>query len=178
MHFHWLQSSIQNIQTIYHTSGKVIISKNVLFNEESFWQWTDKEEDSFIHIPAHTEVGHSGILETTSLDFLSPGRSNIVHTAQGSSNNSTPSRYHSPPLASFSETQPTKFRYLQDVYASCSFALLAAEPKYYEEVAMHSDWQDAMIEEIHSIEKNQNQDIVYLPEGKNVIWLKWIFKTK
>ncbi|XP_027767916.1 uncharacterized protein LOC114074245 [Solanum pennellii] len=35
-----------------------------------------------------------------------------------------------------------------------------------------------MIEEIQAIEKNQTCDLVDLSEGKNVIGLKWIFKTK
>ncbi|KAL3337659.1 hypothetical protein AABB24_030003 [Solanum stoloniferum] len=35
-----------------------------------------------------------------------------------------------------------------------------------------------MIEEIQSIEKNQTWELVDLLEGKNVIGLKWIFKTK
>ncbi|KAH0729493.1 hypothetical protein KY289_000681 [Solanum tuberosum] len=154
------------------TSGKVIISRNVVFNEEAAWEWNDKEEDSVIHILAHAEVGHTWILETTSFDLSSPGSSNTDHTAHGSSNNSTPSSSRSPPSASSSETPPTKFRSLQDVYASCSFVVLAAEPTCYEEAANQPEWQDAMIEEIQAIEKNQTWELVDLPEGKNVIRLK------
>lgn len=48
----------------------------------------------------------------------------------------------------------------------------------YEEAAEQPEWQNAMIEKIQSIEKNQTKELVDLPEGKNVIGLKWIFKTK
>lgn len=71
-----------------------------------------------------------------------------------------------------------KFRSLEDIYASCSFSLLAAEPTCYEEAAKRSEWQNAMIEEIQSIEKNQTWELVDFPDGKNVIGLKWIFKVK
>lgn len=67
---------------------------------------------------------------------------------------------------------------LKDVYSACSFALLAVDPLCYEEAAEQPEWKNAMIEEIQSIEKNQTWELVDLPEGKNVIGLKWIFKTK
>ncbi|KAH0724856.1 hypothetical protein KY284_000721 [Solanum tuberosum] len=123
-------------------------SRNVVFNKEAAWEWNDKEEESVIHILANAEVGHTGILETTSSDLSSPGSSNTDHISHGSSNNSTPSSSRIPPSASSSETSPTKFRSLQDVYASCSFARLAAELTCHEEAAKQPDWQDAMIEEI------------------------------
>lgn len=56
--------------------------------------------------------------------------------------------------------------------------MLAAEPTCYEDAAKQPEWQDAMIEEIKAIEKNQTWELVDLPEEKNVIGLKWIFKTK
>ncbi|KAH0673778.1 hypothetical protein KY290_025988 [Solanum tuberosum] len=117
------------------TSGKVIISRNVVFNEEAAWEWNDKEEDSVIHIPVHAKVEHTGILETTSSDLSSLGNSITDHSAHGSSINSTPSCSYSPPLTSSSETPPTKFRSLQDVYVSCSIAQLAVEPTCYGEAA-------------------------------------------
>ncbi|KAE8726088.1 Detected protein of unknown function [Hibiscus syriacus] len=40
------------------------------------------------------------------------------------------------------------------------------------------DWCRAMKEEIMAIEKNETWMLVDLPEGKNAIGLKWIYKTK
>ncbi|GKB72879.1 retrovirus-related pol polyprotein from transposon TNT 1-94 [Tanacetum coccineum] len=40
------------------------------------------------------------------------------------------------------------------------------------------EWRLAMKEELSSIEKNQTWELTDLPEGKNVISLKWLFKKK
>lgn len=138
----------------------------------------DKKEDSSVHIPFHTEEEHMDILESGSSDPSSPGSNNTDFSSHGSTKNSTPASSHSPTSASSSKTPPTKFRSLKDVYSACSFALLAVDPLYYEEAAEQPEWKNAMIEEIQSIEKNQTWELVDLPEGKNVIVLKWIFKTK
>ncbi|PKI68061.1 hypothetical protein CRG98_011657, partial [Punica granatum] len=52
------------------------------------------------------------------------------------------------------------------------------KPQNYEEAAEQDVWRKAMKEEIRSIEKNQTQELVDLPEGKDATGLKWIFKTK
>lgn len=47
--------------------------------------------------------------------------------------------------------------------------MLTTETTYYEEVAKGPEWQNAMIEEIHSIEKDQTLELVNFPKRKNVI---------
>lgn len=39
-------------------------------------------------------------------------------------------------------------------------------------------WQDAMQEEISALEKNGTWDLVMLPQGKQVVGCKWVFKVK
>lgn len=85
------------------TSGKVIITSNVVFNEESAWEWNDLEEDSIIHIRVHTKVGHTWILETTSSDLSSLGSRNTDNAASVRCN-STPSRSPFSPSLSSRET--------------------------------------------------------------------------
>lgn len=43
---------------------------------------------------------------------------------------------------------------------------------------LQKKWQEAMKEEITSILKNKTWGLCDLPEGKDTIGLKWIFKTK
>ena len=47
-----------------------------------------------------------------------------------------------------------------------------------EDAMEKKEWRDAMEDELLSIQRNGTWELVDLPEGKNVISLKWIFKTK
>lgn len=49
---------------------------------------------------------------------------------------------------------------------------------YYEDAAGSPIWQNAMAEEIATIERNETWELMNLPEGKNVIGLKWVYRTK
>uniref|UniRef100_M1B324 Gag-pol polyprotein n=1 Tax=Solanum tuberosum TaxID=4113 RepID=M1B324_SOLTU len=40
------------------------------------------------------------------------------------------------------------------------------------------EWRCAMVEELMAIRKNGTWDLVDLSDGKNVIGVKWVFKTK
>nr|GEU40886.1 retrovirus-related Pol polyprotein from transposon TNT 1-94 [Tanacetum cinerariifolium] len=57
-------------------------------------------------------------------------------------------------------------------------ALFAADPVTVEEAMEIEEWRLVMKEELSSIEKYQTWELTNLPEGKNVISLKWLFKTK
>ncbi|KAD3337314.1 hypothetical protein E3N88_32834 [Mikania micrantha] len=110
-------------------------------------------------------------------NFSTPSCANISSPLQGShSNNGS-----SPPL---------KVRTLPDLYANtqeiknatehttCQFALNIVDPTTYEEAVTKKEWQLAMDEEVNAIVKNNTWELVSLPPGKNVVGLKWLFKTK
>ena len=44
-----------------------------------------------------------------------------------------------------------------------------SEPSTFEEASQHLVWRDAMMEEYHSIMKNDAWEIVLRPEGKSVV---------
>jgi len=52
------------------------------------------------------------------------------------------------------------------------------EPEGYEEAKQSLEWQKAMQEEISMIDKNYTWELVDRPPGKNIIGVKWIFRTK
>ena len=52
------------------------------------------------------------------------------------------------------------------------------EPSSYKEASQYSEWRVAMEEEYESILKNKNCDLVELPEGKQPIGWKWLYKPK
>ena len=48
-------------------------------------------------------------------------------------------------------------------------SLCDSEPSTFEEASQHHVWKDAMMEEYHSITKNDVWEIVPSPEGKSVV---------
>ena len=52
------------------------------------------------------------------------------------------------------------------------------EPSTFEEASQHHVWRDAMMEEYHSIMKNDVWEIVPRPEGKLVMTSRWLYKLK
>ena len=77
-----------------------------------------------------------------------------------------------------SESPPRKVRSLRGVYESCDVALFSCEPQSFEEAREDKVWIKAMDDEIGMIEKNKTWELVKLPKEKEVIGLKWIYKTK
>lgn len=52
------------------------------------------------------------------------------------------------------------------------------EPKTFEEAAKDKRWVLAMQQEVQALEENGTWRIVELPQGKNVVGCKWVFKIK
>ena len=73
------------------------------------------------------------------------------------------------------DTDVLRTRPLVDVYESCNSV---TEPESYLDASKHSQWIEAMKAELEMIMKNKTWKLVDLPEGKNAIGVKWVYKTK
>ncbi|BBG95348.1 multidrug resistance-associated protein 9 [Prunus dulcis] len=71
---------------------------------------------------------------------------------------------------------PLKWRNINDILAQCNLCIV--EPEKYEEAAQDKAWIKAMEEELSMIEKNKTWELVDRPSDKQVIGVKWVFKTK
>ena len=120
----------------------MIISRDVKFNEEENWIWSYSSVTSSFQIP-----------EVESIDTYGDNSSTSSHSTPQRSP-STPVSSHSP-LRSSSKTSPRKLRSLREIYDSCDFALYVSDPISYDEAIESQAWQDAIEEEIFSIEKNE-----------------------
>ena len=72
---------------------------------------------------------------------------------------------------------------LRDLYDSTNEVLLLclladAENISFEEAARDKKWQTAMDEEIKVIHRNNTWEMTELPEGSQLIGMKWVFKKK
>jgi hypothetical protein len=111
------------------------------------------------------------------------------------SSQSTPRVHQTPASIPSSSTSPDptlasllarKIINLHDIYnfdTTSSFYVFSLfsqvdDPLTFEEVVKDYVWAQAMDEEIKSIENNQTWKLVDVPEYKDVISVKWIYKTK
>eukprot|EP01018_Ginkgo_biloba_P040667 Gb_20537 [translate_table: standard] len=63
-------------------------------------------------------------------------------------------------------------------FALMAQVLNAEEPTTYEEASKEEKWVKAMDAGMQAVQKNQTWDLVRLPEGKQTIGYRWVFKTK
>ena len=67
-------------------------------------------------------------------------------------------------------------RSLADIYDTSNFATL--DPESFEDASKQKVWVQAMEEKINMIEKNKTWELVNRPEDKDIIGVKWVYKTK
>ncbi|GJZ58551.1 retrovirus-related pol polyprotein from transposon TNT 1-94 [Tanacetum coccineum] len=143
---------------------KVVVSRDVEFEEEGSWDWSIEENERYDFLPMidEEETGESG-------DEVQQPES------------PTPTPTQDLPLSS-SEGEP-KTRSLQELYEvtdeiplHCLYA--DCEPLVFEEAMKSKKWRQAMKEEIKSIEKNDTWELTTLPKGQKAIGVKWVYKAK
>ena len=51
-------------------------------------------------------------------------------------------------------------------------------PKIVKEALSHTEWHNAMLEEIHALDEYHTWDLVDLPKQKKAVGFKWVFAVK
>ncbi|GKV36956.1 hypothetical protein SLEP1_g45038 [Rubroshorea leprosula] len=152
---------------------KVIISRDVVFDEASTWSWTEKSGQQ---IPTDFENGEDLTLQNSEEVELSIGGGLPTTPELESVTSSRPQRKKKRP-AWLEDYEITDLP--QDDVLVNHFALFVdCDPLTYEEAVKEEKWQKAMAEEIGSIERNQTSELTDIPEGHKTIGVKWIYKTK
>ena len=82
------------------------------------------------------------------------------------------------------KTKSLKEIYQEEMYEdefeeSANFVLFShTDPMSFEELVKEKKWCKAMDEEIDAIERNETWELTELPPKKQVIRVKWVYKTK
>jgi hypothetical protein len=79
------------------------------------------------------------------------------------------------PRNSTRESRPPKILFS---YVAIVTDIFESEPSSYEEAATQQVWREAMVEEYASIMQTCVWEVVPRPDGKSVIFSKWIYKIK
>lgn len=130
-------------------TNKLVVSRDVIFDEKTTWNWEDKKIENTAIISSNQEEDEKD--EDVSQGGEIPDSDN-------------------------EEPPPRGTKMLSDIYQRCNFA--GVEPENYEEAIKHDVWKKAMEEEIRMIEKNNTWELVAIPREREVVSLKWIYKIK
>ena len=155
---------MQNKNNIQNSQVENEDEQNILEHEVS--QEDVTEMPNYVHSP-HTSSSASSSQHST------PEKTN----SSSSSEESSPNQF--PNLRRSERGQVPRRRFpVEGEDTKAPLALFVGDPVTVEEAMEIEEWRLAMKEELSSIEKNQTWEPTDLPEGKNVISLKWLFKTK
>jgi hypothetical protein len=160
---------------VYDPIGnKVIVSRDVVIDEKSSWDWSLEAKKQFTFYPI--EVEKNQIQEEVKSTTSSPS------TPQSSSQSESSSRY-STSLDDEDAIGPQGTRTWDEIYQLSQnqnlFCLFAdSEPINYEEASKGKEWRKAMDEEIEAIKKNDTWELTTLPPGHKSIGVKWVYKIK
>lgn len=132
-------------------TGKIMVSRNVVFNENAGWNWEQRERGDSIQqkIVGSDGSGEDLIMPTNDQQSPSPPTTPLSSNHSSSPSSSTSSS------SSSNDSAPRRYMTLADLYANYDFALMAADPTSFDEAKDEVEWQDAMKEEIKSIQKNE-----------------------
>ena len=152
---------------------KIVISRDVEFDEEGEWDFGSSNDFNFI---PHFEEN-----EQRSTEQTDEGQQEATTPP------TSPMRVGDDSPPSFlNERSMPRARSLHEIYEDTEriedltlFCLFAdCEPVAFEEAAQNPKWRDAMDEEIKSIEKNDTWELTSLPAGHKPIGVKWVYKIK
>lgn len=161
------------------TNCKVIVSRDVVFQKNIGWNWDVNQsststltvEDSEEGVVIPSNACDSSLREEP-INSDSEGSNNSCPTSRATGMDNCQEQGHS------DDSPPRRYKALSDIYQSCSFALNVAEPVTYIEAAKSENWRTAMDEEIDAVKRNDTWELIDLPQNKNVIGLKWVYKIK
>jgi len=153
--------------------GKIVISRDVEFNEEGAWDWkvNDCEKYDFLPTPDEKEERY----ENHQKPIVIPPQTPISSISSTSSESSS------------SVTLPKKIRSLDDLYKVTNHIdndvtlycyLTTCDIIVFEEAINYTKWKIAMDKKIASIEKNNIWKLIPKLKEKKQIGVKWIYKEK
>ena len=151
---------------------KVVISRDVIFEEEEKWTWSTQGDNS------HSLTLLPNFLSDKAQEDGNDHSNEEVEVSTPNTEMTSSS--------SVSEDHPRRYRSLSDLYSETTpitqdeqaYLLSGEEPLSYSKAAHEEVWRHAMREEMMAIDRNNTWELEIPPPNCRPIGLKWIFKLK
>lgn len=175
-------------------NGKIIISRDVIFEENAKWDWklneTEKTPlswgDDRVFDGEETDEEDAEMETDIAEGVEAEIQQNSEQTSENNPRTTTelgePSkRVRKPPVWMRDFESGDGVDEEEETWANfADFALYICgdDPVDFYEAEKEEKWRQAMLVEIQSIEKNHTWDLVSLPPQAKTIGVKWVYKTK
>ncbi|CAL8152291.1 unnamed protein product [Prunus armeniaca] len=152
-------------------TGKVIISRDVVFNEDASWDWNAQQECS-VSVPLTEMMSkkEEEINDTTVMQAESLVANDVLLEDNKKESAGIDTGAHD------IDHTPLKYKSLTEVYERCNICIIELET--FEEAIKDASWQKTMETELEMIEKNDTWELVKRPSDKPIVGVKWIYKVK
>ena len=166
--------------------NRIYVSRDIIFEETKSWTW-NKTGDSEDNSDSYSSLS---VYRSDEEERASVGDGHTVDT--DSSNTSLGTPLSQPSVTSVNtdhhdeSTEPKQIRPITEIYNETEevqldeelYLMGVDEPANYKEATKDRNWNQAMKQELESIEANKTWRLTDLPPGQKVIGLKWIYKLK
>ncbi|GKV19030.1 hypothetical protein SLEP1_g29330 [Rubroshorea leprosula] len=126
-----------------------------------------------MHVPA---TRRTKLDEKAEMEILAEKSSSKLNEDSNVEQSAATTSRHQNVAETDDDSPPLKVKSIEDVYARCNLA--TSDPTCFFEASKHDEMMAAMKEELAMIEKNKTWSLCPKLEGKNVIGVKWVFRTK
>ncbi|KAL1218311.1 Retrovirus-related Pol polyprotein from transposon TNT 1-94 [Cardamine amara subsp. amara] len=180
---------------------KIIISRDVKFDEKKPWNWNEEiEDDKFVEVFEEEEQeklvnpgeeAHENSQETREEEEINDEQEEETSDVEVQSKNAGPAAVVAGGKKSGAGRAIQKPVWMKDYECKSmglfmevdgeelvAFYVAEDDPQTFEDAIKHDKWRKAMEAEINSIEENDTWEPVELPKGAKVIGVKWVYKTK
>lgn len=168
---------------------KVVISRDVIFEESQSWDWgRSSEEENKDMLACADDIEEEADGTVNAMDEQSPNAEVSTDAEREQAEQEGGGEENAEP-----ENRSTRRRnapsHLQDYVSGeglsyneeeqyLAFFTSQEDPTDYYEAMKKEEWRRAMDLEIEAIERNKTWELVTLPPGKKKIGVKWVYKTK
>ena len=154
-------SSSKGYKLYNPNSSKIVISRDVEFDEEDFWEWSTQEEEKYDFFPFLEEEEEESRNDEPTTPFPSP--TNPSTPLSSSSSGSSSERQ--PHMRSLKELYKVTENLNDDLILFCHF--VDCEPIGFEEQVKDEKWRNAMDEESKQLKRTTHGSWQLLQKIKN-----------